>query len=89
MTELDEALNLSTGNTTITYVIMGINILVFIIMAIQGAGIIDANPLVHIRWGSNFGPLTLSGDWWRLFTAMFLHFGIIHLLMNMYALFFF
>lgn len=87
MTELDEALNLSTGNTNITYVIMAINILVFIIMAIQGAGIFDANPLVHIKWGSNFGPLTLSGDWWRLFTAMFLHFGIIHLGLNMYALF--
>jgi rhomboid protease GluP len=86
LNELNESMNLGTGNVFVTYAIIAINVVVFILMAIQGAGIIDANGLVHIRWGSNFGPLTMSGDWWRLFTAMFLHFGIIHLLLNMYAL---
>lgn len=87
LNELDEAMNLSSGTASVTYALIAINVVVFILMAIQGAGIFDANGLVHIRWGSNFGPLTQSGDWWRLFTAMFLHFGIIHLLLNMYALF--
>jgi rhomboid protease GluP len=87
LNELNESMNLGTGNVFVTYAIIAINIVVFILMVIQGAGIIDANGLVHISWGSNFGPLTMSGDWWRLFTAMFLHFGIIHLLLNMYALF--
>lgn len=85
--EIDAAMNLSTGNLYVTYSIMGINILVFIAMAINGAGIFEANGLVHMKWGSNFGPLTLSGDWWRLITNVFIHFGIIHLAMNMYCLY--
>ena len=32
-----------------------------------------------------FGPLTLTGDWWRAVTCNFIHIGAFHLLMNMYA----
>jgi rhomboid protease GluP len=85
--EIDKALNLSGSNLYATYTIMAINILVFILMALNGAGIVEANGLVHLKWGSNYGPLTLSGDWWRLFTNVFIHFGIIHLAMNMYTLY--
>jgi membrane associated rhomboid family serine protease len=31
-------------------------------------------------------PLILEGQWWRLFTAMFLHGGVIHLGSNMMGL---
>src|SRR6185437_16019006 len=86
--ELREAMNLGGGNLYATYAIMGLNVLVFILMAMNGAGLVDANGLVHIKWGSNFAPLTLTGDWWRLITNLFIHFGIIHLLANMYALYF-
>lgn len=85
--EMDRAMNLSGSNLYVTYTIIGINILVFILMVMDGAGIMASNPLVHIKWGSNFAPLTLSGDWWRLITCVFIHFGIIHLLMNMYCLY--
>ena len=85
--EIDKTMNLSGSKLYITYGIMAINVLVFILMALNGAGIFEANGLVHIKWGSNYTPLTLSGDWWRVITCMFIHFGIIHLALNTYALY--
>ena len=85
--EVNKAMNLGGSNLYITYAIMVLNIVVFALMAFDGAGIFEPNGLVHIRWGSNFSPLTLSGDWWRLLSATFIHFGIIHLAMNMYCLY--
>lgn len=37
--------------------------------------------------GANFNPYTVGGEYWRLFTSMFMHWGIIHLAVNMYALY--
>ncbi|MEO7312822.1 MAG: rhomboid family intramembrane serine protease [Chitinophagaceae bacterium] len=85
--EVNKAMNLSGSNLNVTYTIIGINVLVFILMVLGGAGIFEPNGYVHVAWGSNYSPLTLSGDWWRLITNIFLHFGIIHLAMNMYCLF--
>jgi len=39
-----------------------------------------------VYWGSNLGRLTLGGQWWRLFTSMFLHGSLLHLAFNMFAL---
>lgn len=39
-----------------------------------------------IDWGGNVPALTLSGEYWRLFTSMFLHIGGLHLAINMLAL---
>jgi membrane associated rhomboid family serine protease len=39
-----------------------------------------------VQWGSNVGRLTLGGQWWRLFTSMFLHGSLLHLAFNMFAL---
>jgi rhomboid protease GluP len=85
--EIDKVMKQSRANLYVTYGIIAINVIVFILMAINGAGIFDANSMVHIDWGSNYSPLTLSGDWWRLITCVFIHFGIIHLVMNTYALY--
>lgn len=85
--EIDQAMNLSGSNLYVTYGIIALNLLVFVLMCLDGAGIFDANGLVHLKWGSNYGPLTLSGDWWRLVTNIFIHFGIIHVAMNMYSLY--
>lgn len=86
--EIDKVMKRSRSNLYATYSIIAINIVVFILMVIDGAEIFTVtNGLVHVKWGSNVTALTLSGDWWRLITSTFIHFGIIHLAMNMYALY--
>lgn len=85
--EVETATNLAGSNLYATYAIIVINIVVFALMVFDGAGLVSPNGLIHIKWGSNYAPLTLSGDWWRLISCVFIHFGIIHLAMNMYTLY--
>lgn len=76
------------GDFFITPIIIELNILVYIIMIASGVNFFAPEGQDLIAWGGNFKPLVLGGEWWRLFTCMFLHFGILHLALNMYALFF-
>jgi rhomboid protease GluP len=41
---------------------------------------------VLIRDGALFGPAVRSGEWWRIFSAAFLHAGWLHIATNMFAL---
>lgn len=70
----------------ITPILVNLNILIFIIMSLTGVNIISPESQSLLNWGANFRPLTLAGEWWRLLTNCFIHIGVIHLLMNMYAL---
>lgn len=40
-----------------------------------------------LRFGAMYPPSVKKGEWYRLFTAMFLHFGFLHLMCNMYSLY--
>ncbi|RXR21402.1 rhomboid family intramembrane serine protease [Flavobacterium amnicola] len=70
----------------ITPILIYLNIIVFAIMVLLGVDFFSPSSDNLILWGANFRPLILDGEWWRLVTNCFLHIGIFHLLMNMYAL---
>lgn len=76
---------LSPKKPYVTYVLMCLNILIFLLMYLLGNGSEDIYTLY------SFGALTkesvvLGGQYIRIITAAFLHIGIIHLAFNMYAL---
>ncbi|HEU4718846.1 MAG TPA: rhomboid family intramembrane serine protease [Bacteroidia bacterium] len=75
------------GDYFFTPIIININILVFLAMVISGVSFTFPTASDLLRWGTNYKPLTMGGQPWRMFTSMFLHFGIIHLAVNMYSLF--
>lgn len=71
----------------ITPLLMYVTVAVFAAMVVLGhANIFSPGSEVMLKWGANYRPLTLAGEPWRLLSACFLHFGIVHLFMNMYAL---
>ena len=68
----------------VTPILIALCILVFIAMYIWGRGSEDAVTL--LLFGANFRPLVQAGEVWRLATSMFLHIGLVHLVVNMYSL---
>lgn len=70
-----------------TYILVGINCMVFLGMLFNGVSIIEPTPKQLLLWGADYGPFVLVlGQWWRLLTATFVHVGIIHLATNMWCL---
>lgn len=69
----------------VTYEIIAINVIVFILMYILGNGSEDAYTL--IKFGANVPEYIKAGEYYRLLTSAFLHIGVFHLLCNNYALY--
>ncbi|HEV2579288.1 MAG TPA: rhomboid family intramembrane serine protease [Ktedonobacteraceae bacterium] len=79
----------------VTNILIGINVLVFLISVLLtitqtgtlgGLGDVDQNILINM--GAQWNLLVSQGQWWRIFTAMFLHLNLLHIGLNMLSLFF-
>jgi membrane associated rhomboid family serine protease len=71
----------------VTMALIGINVAVYLAELAAGGTINGLDNTIYIH-GALFGPLVAAGDWWRLITSAFLHYGPFHLAINMYSLYF-
>src|SRR5215210_368198 len=75
------------GSEPATYVLIGLNVLVFLAEMLGGGSATDASGSLIRDAGLNAVAVNADGEWWRIITAGFLHAGLLHLAFNMFALY--
>ncbi|MBK9180591.1 MAG: rhomboid family intramembrane serine protease [Acidimicrobiales bacterium] len=70
-----------------TQVLIGLNVALFALSLATGGDLQGVTGSRVMRDGALFGPaVDVQGEWWRIVTSGFLHAGLIHLALNMLAL---
>jgi membrane associated rhomboid family serine protease len=72
-----------TRRATYTYVFFGLNIAVFLLMALAGG---SASEQTLMAFGVKANSAIAQGQWWRFVTPVFIHIGWLHIIFNSYAL---
>ena len=75
-----------TRRPLVTWALLAVNVLVWAAATAAGG---SEDRQVLLNFGAMFGPLIAEGQYWRLFTAIFLHVGLVHLAFNGFGLFIF
>jgi rhomboid protease GluP len=83
-----EKIQVARGTQYVTYSIIGVNVLIYLLMVINGNGFMEFTVESLIKWGGQIRYLTVGGEWYRLITSTFIHAGLVHVAFNMYALFY-
>jgi membrane associated rhomboid family serine protease len=79
----------SEGMTAkVTKTLVAINVAVYVAELATGGGVNGIDSKIYLK-GVLWAPFVANGEYWRLITAAFLHYGPIHLLLNMVALWWF
>jgi membrane associated rhomboid family serine protease len=77
------------GEPIVTYTLIAVNVLAFLGTLVSGSsvgGSVSGGGSLLAKAALN-GPDVANGDWWRIVTSGFMHYGFLHLLFNMYALY--
>jgi membrane associated rhomboid family serine protease len=64
----------------VTVTFAALNAMIFVAMVMAPGAL--SSPETLVAWGGSFGPRTTNGEWWRLLTSMFVHAGMLSLLVN-------
>jgi len=67
----------------VTPALMAAYVTIYFFM-VWGDSALNDDLLLH--WGGSLGPRTTNGEWWRLATALFLHWGLLHVIADVAGL---
>ncbi len=82
---MDNFIEFIKSRRKVTLILVLLNIAIFAVLEILGD---TTSADFMVRHGAMYTPYIQEGQYWRLFSAMFLHFGFEHLAYNMFSLFF-
>lgn len=80
-------LQAATPRVWVVYALIGLNVAVWIVQLFYGVNATSPGARTLFDWGGNLGNAVYAGEYWRLLSSTALHGGILHLAMNMYALY--
>jgi rhomboid protease GluP len=70
----------------VTTALIGVNVAVFVAMVLTGVSPVLPSVPDLLKWGADFGPLSLGAQPWRMLVSNYVHGGIIHIGLNMWCL---